>query len=49
VYLEISEQIYGILQDLRRKLPVTRTLFPWQNTLQFSLTREVEKELGLGK
>lgn len=38
-----------VMQDLRRKLPVTRTLFPWQNTLQFSLTRDITKELGIGK
>ena len=38
-----------VLQDLRRKLPVTRTLFPWHNTLQFSLTRDITKELGIGK
>lgn len=37
------------IQDLRRKLPVTRTLFPWHNTLQFSLTRDITKELGIGK
>ncbi|PSS03029.1 F-actin-capping protein subunit alpha like [Actinidia chinensis var. chinensis] len=36
-------------KDLRRKLPVTRTLFPWHNTLQFSLTRDIAKELGIGK
>ncbi|PSS29075.1 F-actin-capping protein subunit alpha like [Actinidia chinensis var. chinensis] len=36
-------------KDLRRKLPVTRTLFPWHNTLQFSLTRDITKELGIGK
>nr|VDC92638.1 unnamed protein product [Brassica oleracea] len=53
-YLGALEVAYSKLpdntfKDLRRKLPVTRTLFPWQNTLQFSLTREVEKELGLGK
>ncbi|CAN6818147.1 unnamed protein product [Brassica oleracea] len=52
-YLGALEVAYSKLpdntfKDLRRKLPVTRTLFPWQNTLQFSLTREVEKELGLG-
>lgn len=34
-------------KDLRRKLPVTRTLFPWHNTLQFSLTRDIQKNLGL--
>ncbi|KAJ0079378.1 hypothetical protein Patl1_22504 [Pistacia atlantica] len=37
------------LEDLRRKLPVTRTHFPWHNTTQFSLTREISKELGIGK
>lgn len=36
-------------KDLRRKLPVTRTLFPWHNTLQFSLTRDITKELGIEK
>lgn len=36
-------------QDLRRKLPVTRTLFPWQNALQFSLTRDISRELGIDK
>ncbi|KAG7021076.1 F-actin-capping protein subunit alpha [Cucurbita argyrosperma subsp. argyrosperma] len=36
-------------KDLRRKLPVSRTLFPWHNTSQFSLTRDVVKELGIGK
>ncbi|XP_065620134.1 F-actin-capping protein subunit alpha-like [Quercus suber] len=36
-------------KDLRRKLPVTRTLFPWHNTLQFSLTKDITKELGIGK
>ncbi|XP_048139750.1 F-actin-capping protein subunit alpha isoform X2 [Rhodamnia argentea] len=39
----------GSLEDLRRKLPVTRTLFPWHNTLQFSLTRDISKELGIEK
>ncbi|KAK3041948.1 hypothetical protein RJ639_002256 [Escallonia herrerae] len=36
-------------KDLRRKLPVTRTLFPWHNTMQFSLTRDITRELGIGK
>lgn len=36
-------------QDLRRKLPVTRTLFPWHNTLAVSLTRDLAKQLALGK
>uniref|UniRef100_A0A0D9WXY0 F-actin-capping protein subunit alpha n=1 Tax=Leersia perrieri TaxID=77586 RepID=A0A0D9WXY0_9ORYZ len=35
--------------DLRRKLPVTRTLFPWHNTLALSLTRDLAKELAIGK
>ncbi|URE24654.1 F-actin-capping protein subunit [Musa troglodytarum] len=38
-----------IFQDLRRKLPVTRTLFPWHNTLQFSLTRDITRELEIGQ
>ncbi|KAF1002164.1 F-actin-capping protein subunit alpha isoform X1 [Apium graveolens] len=36
-------------KDLRRKLPVTRTLFPWHNTVQFALTKDITKELGIGK
>ncbi|KMZ60860.1 F-actin-capping protein subunit alpha [Zostera marina] len=36
-------------KDLRRKLPVTRTLFPWHNTLQFGLTRDIANQLGIGK
>jgi len=52
-FLRISIEFEGYslyyLQDLRRKLPVTRTLFPWNNTLQFSLTRDISKELGIGK
>ncbi|BAT88102.1 F-actin-capping protein subunit alpha isoform X1 [Vigna umbellata] len=45
-YLNLSDSTF---KDLRRKLPVTRTLFPWNNTLQFSLTRDISKELGIGK
>ncbi|XP_050223664.1 F-actin-capping protein subunit alpha [Mercurialis annua] len=53
-YLSSLEASYSNLpdttfKDLRRKLPVTRTLFPWHNTLQFSLTRDIQKELGIGK
>ncbi|XP_021899042.1 F-actin-capping protein subunit alpha [Carica papaya] len=51
-FLLLNIQLYSNLnpfKDLRRKLPVTRTLFPWQNTLQFSLTRDITKELGIGK
>ncbi|KAL8130482.1 hypothetical protein V2J09_019637 [Rumex salicifolius] len=36
-------------KDLRRKLPITRTLFPWHNTLQISLNRDISKELRTGK
>ncbi|KAM0947664.1 putative F-actin-capping protein subunit alpha [Dioscorea sansibarensis] len=45
-YLNLSDATF---KDLRRKLPVTRTLFPWHSTLQFSLTRDISKELGIGK
>uniref|UniRef100_A0A6N2LEI5 F-actin-capping protein subunit alpha n=1 Tax=Salix viminalis TaxID=40686 RepID=A0A6N2LEI5_SALVM len=53
-YLESLEASYSNLpdttfKDLRRKLPVTRTQFPWHNTLQFSLTRDIQKELGIDK
>ncbi|XP_062084825.1 F-actin-capping protein subunit alpha [Humulus lupulus] len=53
-YLASLEASYSNLpdttfKDLRRKLPVTRTLFPWHNTMQFSLTRDITKELGIGK
>ncbi|XAR52636.1 hypothetical protein NMG60_11020803 [Bertholletia excelsa] len=53
-YLNALQASYSNLpdttfKDLRRKLPVTRTLFPWHNTLQFSLTRDITKELGIGK
>ncbi|GMN43910.1 hypothetical protein TIFTF001_013109 [Ficus carica] len=53
-YLASLEASYSNLpdttfKDLRRKLPVTRTLFPWHNTMQFSLTRDISKELGIGK
>uniref|UniRef100_A0A9I9CIP5 F-actin-capping protein subunit alpha n=1 Tax=Cucumis melo TaxID=3656 RepID=A0A9I9CIP5_CUCME len=53
-YLASLETSYSNLpdttfKDLRRKLPVTRTLFPWHNTSQFSLTRDIAKELGIGK
>ncbi|KAJ6954193.1 hypothetical protein NC652_005817 [Populus alba x Populus x berolinensis] len=34
-------------KDLRRKPPVTCTLFSWHNTLQFSLTRDIHEELGI--
>lgn len=45
-YLNLPDTTF---KDLRRKLPVTRTLFPWHHTAQFSLTREIAKELGAGK
>ena len=37
------------MQDLWRKLSVTQTLLPRHNTMQFSLTRDTTKELGIGK
>ncbi|XP_057867133.1 F-actin-capping protein subunit alpha isoform X1 [Cryptomeria japonica] len=51
-YSKLSDTTFKVFQDLmelRRKLPVTRTLFPWNNTLQLSFTRDLTKELGLGK
>lgn len=45
-YLNLSDATF---KDLRRKLPVTRTLFPWHNTLAVSLTRDLAKQLALGK
>uniref|UniRef100_A0A0E0LJP5 F-actin-capping protein subunit alpha n=1 Tax=Oryza punctata TaxID=4537 RepID=A0A0E0LJP5_ORYPU len=45
-YLNLSDATF---KDLRRKLPVTRTLFPWHNTLALSLTRDLTKELAIGK
>ncbi|KAJ1292377.1 hypothetical protein BS78_02G386500 [Paspalum vaginatum] len=45
-YFNLSDATF---KDLRRKLPVTRTLFPWHNTLALSLTRDLAKELALGK
>lgn len=45
-YLKLPDSTF---KDLRRKLPVTRTLFPWHSTLQFSLTRDIAKELKIGK
>ncbi|KAI3927978.1 hypothetical protein MKW98_023579 [Papaver atlanticum] len=43
-YLNLPDTTF---KDLRRKLPVTRTLFPWHNTMQISLTRDITKELGI--
>jgi capping protein alpha len=45
-YMNLSDATF---KDLRRKLPVTRTLFPWHNTLALSLTRDLTKELAIGK
>ncbi|PIA44419.1 hypothetical protein AQUCO_01700188v1 [Aquilegia coerulea] len=45
-YLNLPDTTF---KDLRRKLPVTRTLFPWHNTLQISLNRDITKEIGTGK
>jgi hypothetical protein len=33
-----------VLQELRRKLPVTRTLFSWDKALQLSLSRDLARE-----
>lgn len=45
-YLKLPDTTF---KDLRRKLPVTRTLFPWHSTMQFSLTRDIAKELFIRK
>ncbi|KHG19136.1 hypothetical protein F383_00236 [Gossypium arboreum] len=45
-YFKLSDNTF---KDLRRKLPITRTLFPWRSTRQFSLKREISEELGIGK
>lgn len=45
-YLNLPDTTF---KDLRRKLPVTRTLFPWHNTLQISLNRDITKEIGTAK
>ncbi|XP_058076801.1 F-actin-capping protein subunit alpha [Magnolia sinica] len=45
-YLNLPDTTF---KDLRRKLPVTRTLFPWHNTLQVSLNRDLVKGIGNGK
>ncbi|KNA05839.1 hypothetical protein SOVF_186560 [Spinacia oleracea] len=45
-YLKLPDTTF---KDLRRKLPVTRTLFPWHSTMQFSLTRDIAKELTIRK
>jgi hypothetical protein len=34
------------LQELRRKLPVTRTLFSWDKALQLSLSRDLAREFA---
>lgn len=42
-----ADKIFGmVLQELRRKLPVTRTLFAWDKALQLSLTREITREFS---
>lgn len=50
-YLACLEDSYSKLSDntfkeLRRKLPVTRTLFPWGNAHQLSMTREITREMS---
>ncbi|XP_052207353.1 F-actin-capping protein subunit alpha-like [Diospyros lotus] len=51
-YLSSIQASYSKLPDttfkeLRRKLPVTRTLFPWNRTFQFSIMKELA--MGMGK
>uniref|UniRef100_A0A7I4FDH0 F-actin-capping protein subunit alpha n=2 Tax=Physcomitrium patens TaxID=3218 RepID=A0A7I4FDH0_PHYPA len=51
VYLSNLEEQYANLSDrtfkeLRRKLPVTRTMFAWDKALQLSLTREITREFS---
>lgn len=51
-YLSSLEDSYSKLSDntfkeLRRKLPVTRTLFPWGNAHQLSLARELSREMSI--
>jgi capping protein alpha len=53
-YLDALQSSYSNLpdttfKDLRRKLPVTRTQFPWHNTKQFNLNRDLSNELGIKK
>jgi capping protein alpha len=48
-YLSSLEDSYAKLSDrtfkeLRRKLPVTRTLFSWDKALQLSLSRDLARE-----
>ncbi|KAL4352981.1 hypothetical protein GQ457_06G023760 [Hibiscus cannabinus] len=45
-YFDLSDNTF---KELRRKLPVTRTLFPWHNTMQFNLKREIAEELRIGE
>ncbi|MCO5596417.1 hypothetical protein L7F22_050479 [Adiantum nelumboides] len=49
-YLACLEDCYSKLSDntfkeLRRKLPVTRTLFPWGSAHQLSMNREITREM----
>lgn len=51
-YLACLEDSYSKLSDntfkeLRRKLPVTRTLFPWGSAHQLSLTKELTREMSI--
>lgn len=42
-----SDRYIGMMeQELRRKLPVTRTMFAWDKALQLSLTREITREFS---
>ncbi|KAG6548633.1 hypothetical protein Mapa_009787 [Marchantia paleacea] len=51
-YLAALEDKYSTLSDttfkeLRRKLPVTRTQFSWDNALQLSLSREAARQISM--
>ncbi|KAL2651232.1 hypothetical protein R1flu_019360 [Riccia fluitans] len=53
-YLAAIEDKYNKLSDttfkeLRRKLPVTRTQFSWDNALQLSLSREAARQVALNQ
>ncbi|KAH7297495.1 hypothetical protein KP509_26G071800 [Ceratopteris richardii] len=50
-YLACLEDCYSKLSDntfkeLRRKLPITRTLFPWHTARQLSMNRELTREMS---
>lgn len=44
-----DELCFGSVQELRRKLPVTRTQFSWDNAVQLSLSREAARQASVGR